>query len=336
MNTPRDTHSLKIFEYEHELERHLVDHFDDILAATGLELLLVGQQPRLPSRRADLLALDESGTPVLIELKIGAAAPDAVTQLLRYAHAVSAFTEDDFLALPNSTGNTASLAERFETKFGRSFTINLGEAPGMVVIAKSFTPDTAQVLAALHDHGTRVRALRYVTGRLGCGLQIDPVGRDELARIALENPNPQIGSFYKVGASGDTVVAASDATDYRVHIHDDVQQFWDEFNVTYRDPIAPIKLITDRFEEWRAGQTTGVLPALSLERQNMMLLAREIKTLAEQDAEWVRFYYRQDCPVLSAANPTARLEVRLRRGYPYTRAAYARQDMFERHVALVV
>lgn len=337
MNTTAIHQAPQQFEYEFELEGHLTEHFDDIVAATGLELLLVGHQPRLPGNRADLLALDQDGKPWLIELKIGAATPDAVTQLLRYSHAISAMTREDFLALPNNTGATADLEQRFETKFGRSFNINPTGTPGMALVAKSFKPATAQALIALQGHGAPVRAYRYIGDEGSQPLRLEPIDAEELSHIALQESEPSAVALNNPKPATEPDGEMPELAVYRVHIRDEVKQFWEEFCATYQHPVAPIALIVSQYAVWSARQNTGVLPQLPDSTGNLGILAREIKTLALENDEWVRIFYRQDCPVQVAAqaNPSSPLEARLRRGYPYTRAAYARPIAFDTHVALV-
>lgn len=332
MNTQSHDPTPQPFEYEHELERYLVDHFDDVISPTGLNLLLVGHQPRFPGNRVDLLAVDQESAPWLIELKIGTGTPEAVTQLLRYSHAMRGVTANDLIALPNNIGQEGTLEERFETRFNERLSNASGRALGLVLIAKEYNASAAQVLAALHDHGAPLVVMRYIPDVSGNALQLESVDRQELARIAVTTDAPSTST------QAATTTTAGDATPeaagYRVHIRDEVARFWDEFSETYERPVAPIALIMTKYRSWRDQATAGVLPKLPEEKENLGLLAREIKTLALK-SEWVRLYYRQDCPVLAAANPRTPLEARLRRGYPYTRAAYARQDMLAQHVELV-
>lgn len=335
MNTQTHAPTMLTFEYEHELEKYLVEHFDNVIGATGLDLLLVGHQPRFPGNRVDLLAVDQEGTPWLVELKIGTATPEAVTQLLRYSHAMRDVTSDDLIALPNNIGTEASLEERFATRFGQSLSNTTARTPGMVLIAKDHNASAAQVLAALHDHGTPLLVMQHVADTSGNALRLERVDHQELARIALGVDEPATGTQVPPPLSTVAGAAPSKSAGYRVHISDEVEQFWEEFSATYQHPVAPIALIMPKYSAWRNRQTAGVLPQIPAEKENLGLLAREIKTLALKDDEWVRIFYRQDCSVLAAANPRTPLEARLRRGYPYTRAAYARQNTLAQHVELI-
>ena len=164
---------------------------------------------------------------------------------------------------------------------------------------------------------------------------LERVDHQELARIALGVDEPGTGTQVPPPLSTATNAAPSKSAGYRVHISDEVEQFWEEFSATYQYPVAPIALIMPKYSAWRNRQAAGVLPQIPEEKGNLGLLAREIKTLALKDDEWVRIFYRQDCSVLAAANPRTPLEARLRRRYPYTRAAYARQNTLAQHVELI-
>lgn len=303
---------------EASLEEHIADNFDEVISHTGLNLLLVGRQPAMLGNRPDLLALDQDERPWIIELKLGVATPPIVAQALRYANAVSEATQEELFAFSRPTLSNDSISQRFNSRFGRELTYTQGSTPGVLLIAKEFNTEARQAIAGLRRYGVPVAACNYTFEHGTVGL------------IELDEKEPYLGekqvlSLSPVPAVSHIANAASpeSISAYRVYVHDDVRRFWRWFTKVYSKPVAPIAHILEQYASWRT-RTTSLTPRDA--PSNLGILSRQIKVLATRNQRWVRVFYKQDCTTAKAADENIALHVRMDRGYPYTKAAYVRQE----------
>ena len=75
------------FSLERDLQRALRSNIEQI--EPGLQIIDDGKERKIDAGRIDITAKDENDTIVVIELKAGTAAPEALTQLLAYMGDVS-------------------------------------------------------------------------------------------------------------------------------------------------------------------------------------------------------------------------------------------------------
>lgn len=318
------------FEYEVDLENYFYQHFDDVMASAGLDLLIVERQPSLPGSRLDLLALDRDALPWIIELKAGTAASQAVSQALRYTDVVDRMTLDDFLALPG-INDVPTLDQRFKLRFGRDFTIDPDRIPGVLLIANEYDAEARQMITTLQKYDAPVMAFRYAVNDVLTEVTLEALDPMDLSKSNPKRSMPAAPQSVKAMARSSQPQVAGPSP-YRVPVCDDVKVFWQWFSTIYPHPVAPVALIIQKYAIWQARTTTKALPPPS---RNIGILCREIKKLALEKGEWVRVYYRQDCTTRQAADPTHILQARSRRGMPYTKVAYVKTAELDQHVKLI-
>lgn len=313
---------------EENLEDYITNNFDAVVNQTGLNLLLVERQPALLGSQLDMLALDESARPWVIELKLSIATTQIIGQALRYSNTVNDISLQDLGELLGNAG-TGDLQERFNEKFGRDLTQIAGGAPGVLLIAKGFDTETMQSIAALKAYEAPVVALCYTVNQLGIELttaeESSPVQIDTLV-----SGSPLPAQLH--AAIGKVEEEKAGEGRYRVFIHDDVRKFWARFTRTYSNPVAPFSLINERYRVWEAQTSSRILKKEPLNRG---ILARQIKALATRDGEWARVFYRQDCDTKMAIDPTQILEAGSRHGMPFTKVAYVRNEHMDQGVNLI-
>lgn len=139
-----------------DLEERIEDWVAQDLSLIGVDGVVVGRQVTTAfGKRIDLLAMDEEGGLIVIELKRDRSARDIVAQVLDYASWVCKLTTNEVheLALA-STGK--SLTDIYRTRFGKAPPETLNATHQMVVVASEVDEATKRIieyLAEEHDVG---------------------------------------------------------------------------------------------------------------------------------------------------------------------------------------
>lgn len=316
-----------VFGSESELEARFVHGFDETMRRAGYELLLIDRQTKLLGGRLDLIALDEHGTPWIIELKKGIASPTIVTQVLRYTAILNKMSFDEICALDTVDAEVESIAERFRNRFGRQITVQTDRPPKVMLVASEYDATVRQVIAALKSFDVPIIAHEYCIDETSRSVVLKPIG------VSQQLVRPQPASTVSVRpAELKPALGLDEQSSFRFVIHEEVEQFWSEFCANYPFPIAPIAVIAEQFSLWQAER--GAL-FLSQAPRNSGLLAREFKELATRYGDWERVYVGREHDGPEAVDPTTPLEARSWRGLPFTRVAYVRRSDFADCIDLV-
>jgi hypothetical protein len=124
--------------------------------------------------RLDILAIDEDGRIVVVELKRGTAPHTVHMQAINYAAMVSRFTPDDiadlYVAARQGRGETVS-ADAALTKLTteRLMAAESIRHPRIVLIASDFPPPVTSAVVWLNEQGVDIALIRYRCYRLGDG-----------------------------------------------------------------------------------------------------------------------------------------------------------------------
>jgi Endonuclease NucS len=124
------------------------------ISLLGLDVLIVGRQVHTPfGGRIDLLALDQEGDAVIIELKRDKTPREVVAQVLDYASWVSSLTQKEVIDLA-APYLRDSLANVFQKRFGSPLPETVNSDHKMVVVAPELDDSSeriVQYLAARHS-----------------------------------------------------------------------------------------------------------------------------------------------------------------------------------------
>ena len=149
---------------EIELEKYLIaDDTDEHLleqSVFGEPLLFLSNQVLTrQSKRADILALDQAGCCVVIELKRHQGSLGVDTQALQYLAAFSTFKGQDFI---NRFAKDQGLAERVQGFLGDDLRIeDLNRRSRIILVARSFDPTLFSMGEWLANSGVAFRCIEY-------------------------------------------------------------------------------------------------------------------------------------------------------------------------------
>ena len=138
-----------------DLETKIEAWVADDLTLIGVDGFVIGRQIATDHGKfIDILAMDEDGNLVIIELKRDRSPRDIVAQVLDYASWVRRLSTRDVHALALSLD--VSLAKDFRDKFGTSLPQSLNASHQMVVVASEVDEGTKRIIEYLseeHDIG---------------------------------------------------------------------------------------------------------------------------------------------------------------------------------------
>ena len=142
-----------------ELENKIQGWVADDLSLIGVDGIVIGQEVTTDhSKRIDILAMDEEGNLIIIELKRDRSPRDIVAQTLDYASWACKLSTNEIHELVRAQ-NGPSLAERYRTKFGKSLPETLNATHQMIVVASEVDEATRRIIEYLSEvHGVGINA----------------------------------------------------------------------------------------------------------------------------------------------------------------------------------
>lgn len=139
-----------------DLEKRIQDWVEQDLSLIGVDGIILGREVwTAHNKRIDLLAMDEEGNLIIIELKRDASARDIVAQVLDYASWVCKLTTNEVHEIAQA-GRGKSLAEIYREKFGKAPPETLNATHQMVIVASEVDEATKRIIEYLseeHDVG---------------------------------------------------------------------------------------------------------------------------------------------------------------------------------------
>lgn len=139
-----------------DLEKRIQDWVEDDLSLIGVEGILIGREVRTGhGNRIDLLAMDEEGNLIIIELKRDTSARNIVAQVLDYASWACKLTTNEVYEIAQAYCGK-SLAETYRDKFNKAPPETLNATHQMVVVASEVDEATKRIIEYLseeHDVG---------------------------------------------------------------------------------------------------------------------------------------------------------------------------------------
>lgn len=141
-----------------DLETKIEAWVADDLTLIGVDGIVIGRQIATDHGKfIDLLAMDEDGNLVIVELKRDRSPRDIVAQVLDYASWIRRLSTGDVHALALSLD--LSLAKAFRDKFGTSLPQTLNASHQMVVVAGEVDEGTKRIIEYLsEEHNVGINA----------------------------------------------------------------------------------------------------------------------------------------------------------------------------------
>jgi hypothetical protein len=147
-----------LLDQEERLE-HWIAEDPSIL---GMSLAVIGRQvPTEHGGRIDLLAIDDQGSCVIIELKRGRTPRDVIAQLLDYASWVAELEYSDLDQLAQRYAGK-SLAAVYQERFDGTLPETVNNSHNLVVVAAELDESSERILNYLADHhGVSINAVFF-------------------------------------------------------------------------------------------------------------------------------------------------------------------------------
>lgn len=129
------------------------------LSLIGVDGIVLGRQtPTDHGKFVDILAMDEDGNLIIVELKRDRSPRDIVAQVLDYASWVCRLTTNDVHELARAQAERR-LAEIYREKFGKSPPETLNATHQMIVVASEVDDATKRIIEYLsEEHGVGINA----------------------------------------------------------------------------------------------------------------------------------------------------------------------------------
>jgi hypothetical protein len=170
------------------LESQLENYIESDPSMLGQELLIVGRQvPTAYGGFIDLLAVDESGTVHVIELKRDKTPRDVTAQALDYGSWVSTLGRSDIISIFAAYQPGAAFEEAFADRFGEAPPEDLNTTQTFTIVAASVDPATERIVRFLNeDFGVPVNVVFF--------RHFEDHGASYLARTWLVDQEAQVTS----------------------------------------------------------------------------------------------------------------------------------------------
>jgi len=198
-----------------ELERQLEDWIEQNphLLLEGETLAVIGRQTATAFGKAlDLLAVDQSGAIVVIELKKGLPPRDVVAQALEYTAWVDSLSLDDLDAIARQYASlklaeVAGVATLYDQTFGNPSEEGQEDEEGIDASSRvTFNARQRIVIVAEAYPGEMEQTLRYLRGRLGVDVSavqftVHKLDQDTLLDTEVVVGREPVGSVKVAGAT---------------------------------------------------------------------------------------------------------------------------------------
>ncbi|MDK4526308.1 endonuclease NucS [Kingella kingae] len=138
---------------------------DDTPEILGEKLLIIGKEIILPSGiRLDLLAIDENGNLVIIELKRDTSGNHVEWQAIKYASYCSAFTDEEIFKIHqdylNKKYNDRDAKREIENFLVTFEMEKLNKEQRIILVSRDFNSDVASAVLWLNDKGLDIKCIK--------------------------------------------------------------------------------------------------------------------------------------------------------------------------------
>ncbi len=144
--------------YEEQIQKWIKNDISIILP----NAIIIGSKVKTDhGKEIDLLAVDENGDLIIIELKRGMTPREVTAQALDYAAWVETLKEDDINNILNKNGIDKSVNELLSEKFDHNDDIDINENQKIYIVASSVDTITERICKYLASNGLQINVLTF-------------------------------------------------------------------------------------------------------------------------------------------------------------------------------
>lgn len=146
-----------------EKERYIEDFLEKRIEVLDRDIFVIGRQVRTVDKKSvDLMGMDRDGNAVIIELKRGMSAREAISQALDYAVWAASAGYDDLngIAKKKHLAGYSNLHELFQSRFN-SVPEPWNDNQKIYIVAEQIDEKTEEMAQYLRDHGVDIKCVEF-------------------------------------------------------------------------------------------------------------------------------------------------------------------------------
>ena len=146
-----------------ERERYIEDFLEKRIEVLDHDIFVIGRQVRTVDKKSvDLMGMDRDGNAVIIELKRGMSAREAISQALDYAVWAASAGYDDLngIAKKKHLAGYGNLHELFQSRFN-SVPEPWNDNQKIYIVAEQIDEKTEEMAQYLRDHGVDIKCVEF-------------------------------------------------------------------------------------------------------------------------------------------------------------------------------
>lgn len=145
-----------------DLEERIHKWIENDISIILPNAILIGSKIKTDhGKEIDLLAIDENGDLIIIELKRGLTPREVTAQALDYASWVNTLKEDDVNSILSKRGIDKSVSELLSEKFDNNEDIDINENQKIYIVASSIDTITERICKYLASNGLQINVLTF-------------------------------------------------------------------------------------------------------------------------------------------------------------------------------
>ncbi|MCD8408636.1 hypothetical protein LNI96_11970 [Tenacibaculum dicentrarchi] len=145
-----------------DLEERIHKWIENDISIILPNAILIGSKIKTDhGKEIDLLAIDENGDLIIIELKRGLTPREVTAQALDYASWVNTLKEEDVNDLLNKRGINKSVSELLSEKFDNNEDVDINENQKIYIVASSIDTITERICKYLASNGLQINVLTF-------------------------------------------------------------------------------------------------------------------------------------------------------------------------------
>ena len=158
-----DNENLITINSEHlDLEERIHKWIENDITIILPNAILIGSKIKTDNgKEVDLLAIDENGDLIIIELKRGLTPREVTAQALDYASWVNTLKEEDINNILIKRGINKSVSELLSEKFDNNEDVDINENQKIYIVASSIDTITERICKYLANNGLQINVLTF-------------------------------------------------------------------------------------------------------------------------------------------------------------------------------
>ncbi len=156
-----DKEPMELTKCKLDLEDKLEGWIEKDISMVSPNILLIGRQVMTTGGPIDLLAMEENGDLVIIELKRDKTPRDITAQVLDYASGVRNWTAEQVASKANEYLKGGGFEEAYRKKFGNNLPESINEHHKMYIIGSEIDASSQRIIEYLSDEGLDINAMTF-------------------------------------------------------------------------------------------------------------------------------------------------------------------------------